>query len=116
MRLAGPNSVVPSLAASRPTLDEKLWINIDKDGVTYFQVFRIALNIDCLQYSLKMRLSSCVAAFAVIVIAFQDPELRKNEKLFTIELAPSETRIVTEVEKFDLVNVGWLLALQLTNV
>jgi hypothetical protein len=52
-----------------------------------------------------MRLSLCVAAFAVVVAAFQDPELRKNEKMFTIELAPSETRSVTEAEKFNLISV-----------
>jgi hypothetical protein len=67
------------------------------------------------QFSLKMRLSSCIAVFAVILTALQDPESRKDEKLFTIELASSETRSVTEAEKFNLINVRWLQALQLTN-
>ena len=58
-----------------------------------------------------MRSLFLIAAFAVTIAAFPGSEVQAEQKLFTVELAPRETRCVTEDEKFGLINVSMLTAL-----
>jgi hypothetical protein len=60
-----------------------------------------------------MRLFHIAAVLVATTAAFPNPDLQVNEELFTIEVAPGETRRVTEVEKYSLINVHLLRTLQL---
>lgn len=50
-----------------------------------------------------MRYTYCIAAIAAIAAALPTPaDIEVDQQLFTIELAPGETRQVTEEEKWKL--------------